>query len=95
MQLTLPYKNLAAAGSPTIRRSQYMWLLLVGYVYFFFNNFLLPDGFLYTFLLTPVFIYWMLTKKRPVAKGIFMFLLVWGAFLLVHRAYGVSLPEYL
>ncbi len=95
MQLTLPYKNLSAAGSPTIRRSQYIWLLLVGYVYFFFNNFLLPDGFLYTFLLTPVFIYWMLTKKVPVAKGIFMFLLVWGAFLLVHRAYGISLPEYL
>jgi hypothetical protein len=94
MELSIPYSSINNA-TPKIRRSQYHALTLVAVIYFFFNNFLLPDGMLYTMLLSPVFLYWLLVKKAPVTKAFFYFLLVWGTFLVIHYSYGISLPEYL
>jgi len=95
MELAIPYTNLTAVAAPTIRRSQYRYFLMVGCLYFFFNSLLLPDGLLYTILLSPVFLYWLLLKKVRVLKCIFLFLLCWAPIFVIHYSYGVSLPEYL
>jgi hypothetical protein len=95
MQLTIPYTDLAMPAAPTVRRSQYLWFLVVGCLYFFFNSFLLPDGLLYTILLTPVFMYWLLLKKVPLLRDIILFMLCWLPVAIIHYAYGISLPEYL
>src|SRR5256885_1637711 len=88
MELTLPYTSLSAV-SPKIRRRQYQYSLLVACVYFFFNSFMLPDGLLYTILLSPVFLYWLVVKKAPVRRCIFIFLLCWLPMLVIHYAYGI------
>ena len=46
-------------------------------IYFFFNNAALPEGLLYTTLLTPVFIYWLYKRKRLYSC------LKWGLFLVI------------
>ena len=64
-------------------------------MYFFFNSFMLPDGLLYTILLSPVFLYWLMVKKAPVGKCISIFLLCWLPMLVIHYSYGISLSAYL
>lgn len=97
MELSLPYPGLspAAQDTPKIKRSQYRYFLLVACVYFFFNSFMLPDGFLYTILLSPVFLYWLIIKKAPVVRCISVFLFCWAPMLVIHYSYGISLGAYL
>src|SRR5258706_7073883 len=94
MELTLPYTSLSSATTK-IRRRQYQYSLLVACVYFLFNSFMLPDGLLYTILLSPVFLYWLMVKKAPVGKCISIFLLCWLPMLVIHYSYGISLSAYL
>lgn len=42
----------------------YSGLIFYFVLYFFLNNFLLPEGLLYTTLLSPVFIYWLYKNHR-------------------------------
>ena len=95
MQLTLPYTETMSLTTPVIRRGQYRYFLLVACLYFFFNSFLLPDGLLYTILLSPVFLYWLMSKKVHVMRNIILFFLCWLPFLVIHYSYGISLHEYL
>ncbi len=94
MELSLPYPGLSPA-TPKIKRSQYKYFLLVACVYFFFNSFMLPDGLLYTILLSPVFLYWLIIKKAPVVRCISIFLFCWVPMLVIHYSYGISLGAYL
>src|SRR5216684_4250815 len=95
MQMTLPYRRLSVTAAPTIQRGQYRWFVMVACLYFFFNSFLLPDGLLYTILLSPVFLYWLTMKKAPVLRSVTIFFCCWFPIMVIHFAYGISLPEYL
>jgi hypothetical protein len=94
MQLAVPYTELSLT-KPVIRRGQYRIFLLVAYLYFFFNSFLLPDGLLYTILLSPIFLYWLMSGKVPVTRNIIVFGLCWTVMLVIHYSYGISLSAYL
>ncbi|MGD1843874.1 MAG: O-antigen ligase family protein [Salibacteraceae bacterium] len=67
--------------------------LLVALIYFFFNSFALPEGFTYTFFMTPLF-YWYIYKNggRQIELKFLVFLL---PFLVVHLFQGVVLVYYL
>lgn len=71
----------------------YGHFILFFLLYFFFNLVFLPEGLLYTTLLTPVFLYW-LYKKGKVPR-----MLKWFVLLVIpvpfHLALGVDLPAYL
>ncbi|HEY4206395.1 MAG TPA: hypothetical protein VGM31_06280 [Puia sp.] len=95
MQLAIPYTERTLLATPVIRRSQYMYFLAVASLYFFFNSLLLPDGMLYTILLSPVFLYWLMSKKVHVVRNIILFLLCWLPMLIIHYSYGISLSDYL
>jgi len=94
MQLTLPYTDLTVAA-PRIQRRKYQVLLGIACVYFFFNSFLLPDGLLYTILLSPIFLVWLRLHKVPIGRYAFIYFLCWLPLLVIHYAYGISLPDYL
>src|SRR6186713_1475298 len=74
MQLAFSYTDLAVP-TPKIQKSKYQLFLGIGCLYFFFNSFLLPDGLLYTILLSPFFLVWLGTHKVPVLKYSLLFLL--------------------
>jgi len=95
MQLAVSYTEMTSLTTPVIRRGQYRYFLLVASLYFFFNSFLLPDGLLYTILLSPLFLYWLMLKKVHVIRNVFLFLLCWLPLLIIQYSYGISLPEYL
>ncbi|HVU56180.1 MAG TPA: hypothetical protein VHD83_14040 [Puia sp.] len=95
MQLAIPYTESASLTNPVIHRSQYRYFMLVGCLYFFFNSFLLPDGLLYTILLSPLFLYWLMSKKVHVIRNIILFFLCWLPMLIIHYSYGISLSDYL
>lgn len=81
--------------TPAIRRGQFRSFLVVACLYFFFNSFLLPDGLLYTILLSPLFLYWLKSKKAHVTRNIILFILCWLPVLVIHYSYGIALKEYL
>jgi len=95
MQLALPYSETTSLTTPVIRRGQYRYFMLVACLYFFFNSFLLPNGLLYTILLSPLFLYWLMSKKVHVIRNIILFGLFWLPMLVIHYSYGISLREYL
>jgi len=66
----------------------------VACLYFFFNSFLLPDGLLYTILLSPLFLYWLMSKKVHVFRNVILFILCWLPMLVIHYSYGIALNEY-
>ena len=80
--------------TPAIRRGQYRNFLVVACLYFFFNSFLLPDGLLYTILLSPLFLYWLMSKKVHVFRNVILFILCWLPMLVIHYSYGIALNEY-
>ena len=94
MQLALPYTETTSLMTPAIRRGQYRNFLLVACLYFFFNSFLLPDGLLYTILLSPLFLYWLMSKKVHVFRNVILFILCWLPMLVIHYSYGIALNEY-
>jgi len=94
MQLALPYTETASLMTPAIRRGQYRNFLVVACLYFFFNSFLLPDGLLYTILLSPLFLYWLMSKKVHVFRNVILFILCWLPMLVIHYSYGIALNEY-
>jgi hypothetical protein len=67
--------------------------LPIAILYFFFNSFLLPHGLLYTAILTPLFILWLL-KYSSVFYLVIFFLLTLP-FVYVHISNGVHLPYYI
>jgi hypothetical protein len=94
MQVAFSYKEMAET-TPVLRRANYRSFILVAYIFFFFNSLLLPDGLLYTILLTPVFLLWLKINKVAIGKYLFIYLVCWSFILIVHYSYGISLPEYL
>jgi len=58
------------------------------FFYFFLNGFLLPIGLLYTTLLTPFFLWWIL--RYPVRKYLPLFFLVLLPFVVIHFIHGVD-----
>jgi len=62
-------------------------------LFFFLNNFLLPEGLLYTALLSPVFLYW-LTKNNHV-KQLFKYSILLLIPFLAHLFVGFDLKSYL
>ena len=95
MQLALTHTSLAAQPVQKIRKTKFMYFLGVACLFFFFNSFLLPDGLLYTILLTPVFMLWMLTQKAPLLRYCSVFVLCWAPIAIIHYALGVSMADYL
>jgi hypothetical protein len=75
------------------RESTYFHFLAFVILYFFFNNTFLPQGLLYTTLLTPLFLYWLYKKQRLPA------LLKWSVLLLIPVPFqlivGVDPPSYI
>jgi hypothetical protein len=75
------------------KESTYYHYLPFFILYFFFNNFLLREGLLYTTLLTPVFLYWL--YKRGKIKA----LAKWSVLLLIpvpfHLVSGVDTSSYI
>lgn len=61
-------------------------------LYFFFNNFMLPHGLLYTTILTPVFLIWLL--RYPSFHYIFYFFLFTVPFAIIHLSLGVHTQYY-
>jgi hypothetical protein len=67
--------------------------LPISILYFFFNSFLLPNGLLYTALLTPFFLIWLYPYKA--FSYIWIFFLVSIPYAIVHVVKGVELISYL
>jgi hypothetical protein len=62
-------------------------------LYFFFNSLFLPEGLLYTAILTPFFLWWLYREKSlRLAAWFFAFTL---PFILLHVHYGVETGYYL
>ncbi|UTW63411.1 hypothetical protein KFE98_04425 [bacterium SCSIO 12741] len=64
----------------------------IAIIYFFFNNFLIPQGLLYLFFLTPFFYYWMIKKGVKNVLGYFFIVLL--PYFVVHLSVGVDLFYY-
>jgi hypothetical protein len=62
-------------------------------LYFFFNSLFLPNGLLYTTLLTPFFLYWIYQQNRM--KYIWLFFLVTLPLACIHFINGVNIQRYL
>lgn len=69
------------------------YLLWVAILYFFFNSALLPEGLLYTDLLTPFLLWWLYKKGRLGWMGLFFIVII--SFIPVHLSEGVSPWYYL
>ncbi|MBS1599284.1 MAG: O-antigen ligase family protein [Bacteroidetes bacterium] len=65
----------------------------IAFLYFFLNGFLLPLGLLYTTLLTPIFLYWLL--KFPSFKYVYVFVIVLLPYAIIHFINGVNFYYYL
>ncbi len=76
----------------SLKKTYYFFFPFV-FLYFFLNNFLLPQGLLYTSLLSPVFLYWLFKRKKLGS------MVSWGLLLLIpvpfHLLSGVNLQSYL
>lgn len=94
MQLALSYSELTVPA-PKIQRRKYKIFLGVACLYFFFNSFLLPDGLLYTILLSPFFLVWLRMHKVPIARYSTIYLFCWLPLLVIHYSFGISLSDYL
>lgn len=66
--------------------------LPIAILYFFLNGFLLPNGLLYTTLLTPLFLVWLF--KFQVFKYLKFFFLFTLPFLIIHLVNGVDIGYY-
>lgn len=67
--------------------------LLIAIIYFFFNSFLLPNGLLYTTILTPIFLLYLYASG---AKNILAISLICALpYLLIHVYQGTQLFYYL
>lgn len=75
--------------SSSFRINKYLPIVIL---YFFLNCFLLPIGLLYTTLLTPFFIIWLL--KYPSIRYIWIFFLVSVPFMIIHLEQGVDVAVY-
>lgn len=62
-------------------------------IYFFFNGVFLPEGLLYTVLLSPLFLY--LTFKERLFKPYLLFTLGSIAYFVIHLSLGIDLMYYL
>jgi hypothetical protein len=67
--------------------------LPIAIIYFFFNSFLLPGGLLYTTLLTPLLLLWII--KYPTFNYLSVFFLVSLPFVVIHLLNGVNILAYL
>jgi hypothetical protein len=67
--------------------------LPIAILYFFFNGFLLPRGLLYTAILTPLILLWVI--KYPSIKYVWIFILAYIAFAAIHIMNGVDYYYYL
>jgi len=74
-------------------KTKYLVFLSVVIIYFFFNNAFLPHGLLYTTILSPLFLYWLI-KKGKLPK-----MLAWSVLFLIpipfHLYLGVNLKSYI
>jgi hypothetical protein len=66
--------------------------LPIAVLYFFFNSFMLPQGLLYTTILTPLFLIWLL--KYPTFHYIWFFFLFTIPFAIIHYMHGIHLLFY-
>ena len=75
------------------KSESYFYLLPFALIYFFGNNFLLPEGLLYTAILTPVFLYYIYRE------GDFKLMIKWSLLLFIPIPFqlllGVDLKSYL
>lgn len=67
------------------------WIIIL--LYFFVNSLFLPNGLLYTTILTPLFIVYLYNRK--VYQYIFIFLLLISPFIVAHLSQGVDMYYYL
>ncbi len=78
------------AGKARLKANPYS---LLAHLYFFFNKAGLPFGLLYMHLLSPLFYFWLLHKKK---KTILLpFLLVVVPFGIIHLLLGVDLKSFI
>lgn len=66
--------------------------LPIAVLYFFFNSFMLPQGLLYTTILTPVFLFWLLRYRS--FHYIWFFFLVTIPFAIIHYLQGIDKSFY-
>jgi len=69
--------------------------VVISFIYFFVNSFLLPEGLLYTTLLTPFFLIWLKQERAPIEKIILVFLLIFVFLFCVHSYNGIQVADYL
>ncbi len=62
-------------------------------IYFFFNSLFLPEGLLYTTILTPLFFFQIVEQKR--LKYLFFFILYITLFFIVHLFMGIHISHYI
>jgi hypothetical protein len=67
--------------------------LPIAIIYFFLNSFLLPIGLLYTTLLTPLFLLWLI--KYPVFNKLWIFCFASIPLMIIHFMNGVNVSAYL
>jgi len=75
------------------QQPSHILFIVIGVIYFFFNSFLLPEGLLYTTLLTPFFLVNLLQRKEAgIYAGFFLFTLILG---IVQYTYTGHLMAYM
>lgn len=77
-------------GNESIHINKY---LPIAILYFFLNSFLLPLGLLYTSLLTPVFLFWLIQNKS--FYRVWYFFALTAPFVIIHFLNGVDTNYYL
>ena len=75
------------------QKGSHITFIAVGVLFFFFNGFLLPEGLLYTTLLTPFFLSNLMQRKEAkIYAGFFLATLIFGV---IQYTYTGHLGEYL
>ncbi|WP_443939722.1 hypothetical protein [Pedobacter sp. MW01-1-1] len=63
-------------------------------IFYFFNSFLLPPGLLFTTLLTPFYLFWLIRINAPLKGVFFIYFLIVFLFFLFHNFYDVYFSAY-
>jgi hypothetical protein len=70
-------------------------LIIVAFIYFFINSFLLPPGLLYTIIITPILILWIRKEHGNIYKIIFTYLFYLLFYFCIHIYNGIVLSNYI
>lgn len=77
-----------------VNKKSTLWFKSIAVIFFFFNSFLLPNGFLYTSLMTPIFLIWLINQKVKIYKYLLVYFLIFSTYLFIHYFNGIYVSDY-